>query len=150
MALALGLRPSFQPHAALHTFGSTWGNPQLHCYQFVCLQCLPPAAGRAVWDPCPCAIHLLGRSLPPALNKVSRREHSLPVWLGQLHLDLTSDTKPVRQPKPPGVGLEVGEGAGGQKEQSALLDPANTNRPAGHEAPASAAGITHPDDTGRI
>lgn len=72
-----------------------------------------------------------------------RKEPSLPVWLGHQHLALTSDTKPGRQPEPPG-GQWGGWGEQEGKEDRApswTLQTPISHRP---KAPASAAGTTHP------
>lgn len=142
----LGTGPDARPpttsyllHAALHTAGSTWGNLRLPVARFP-----SPAPSPSSRQGCGTLARAPSTSLGgarPVLNKACRRKPSIPVWLDHQHLALTSDTKPVRQPQPPGVGWGRGQAGKRTEHPPGHL---NTNTPTGHKAPASDAGITHP------
>lgn len=84
--LSTGLRakPSnhnLSPQAAFHQFGSTWGNPRYHAPVYMSpVPSASPCQDR--WAPHPCPHPPpCGESSTFILNKGSKREPSLPVWL---------------------------------------------------------------------
>lgn len=122
-ALALGLRPSPPITACMQLFMHLEPLGATHAFTSpVYVSLIPSTSPWQGWgNPHPCPIHFLGKSSTPVLHKGSRREPSLPVWLGHQLLVLTSHTKPVMQPKPPGVGAGWGQ-AGKQERAERLLD----------------------------